>query len=128
MSDRSALIQQLSSLTVAESGQLVKDLEEAWGVKAPRADGFSSIGLQGMPAPGGAPVPVQTEFNVELTSFGEKKVQVIKAVREATKLGLVEAKALVERAPVVILEGVSKDDAEKVQTAIQAEGGVITIK
>jgi large subunit ribosomal protein L7/L12 len=126
MADLAALKDQLSALTLMEAAQLVKDLEESWGVKAASGGGM----MMAMPAAGGgAPAAAeQTEFTVELTSAGDKKIQVIKVVRTATGLGLKEAKDLVDGAPKALKEGVSKADAEGMQKKLEAEGAKVTIK
>jgi large subunit ribosomal protein L7/L12 len=126
MTDLAALKTQLSALTLMEAAQLVKDLEESWGVKAAAGGGM----MMAMPAAGGAAAPAaeKTEFTVELTSAGDKKIQVIKVVRELTGLGLKEAKDLVDGAPKVVKDGVSKADAEAMQKKLEAEGAKITIK
>jgi large subunit ribosomal protein L7/L12 len=126
MADLAALKTQLSALTLMEAAQLVKDLEESWGVKAAAGGGM----MMAMPAAGGAAAPAaeKTEFTVELTSAGDKKIQVIKVVRELTGLGLKEAKDLVDGAPKVVKDGVSKADAEAMQKKLEAEGAKITIK
>jgi large subunit ribosomal protein L7/L12 len=126
MADLAALKDQLSALTLMEAAQLVKDLEESWGVKAASGGGM----MMAMPAGGGAAAPAaeKTEFTVELTSAGDKKIQVIKVVRELTGLGLKEAKDLVDGAPKVLKDGVSKADAESMQKKLEAEGAKITIK
>jgi large subunit ribosomal protein L7/L12 len=126
MADLAALKDQLSALTLMEAAQLVKDLEESWGVKAASGGGM----MMAMPGGGGAAAPAaeKTEFTVELTAAGDKKIQVIKVVRELTGLGLKEAKDLVDGAPKVIKDGVSKADAESMQKKLEAEGAKITIK
>jgi len=126
MADLAALKDQLSALTLMEAAQLVKDLEESWGVKAASGGGM----MMAMPGGGGAAAPAaeKTEFTVELTAAGDKKIQVIKVVRELTGLGLKEAKDLVDGAPKVIKDGVSKADAEAMQKKLEAEGAKITIK
>jgi large subunit ribosomal protein L7/L12 len=129
MTDLAALKDQLSKLTLMEAAQLVKDLEEAWGVKAAAGGGM----MMAMPAGGAgggaaAPAAEKTEFTVELTASGDKKIQVIKVVRELTGLGLKEAKDLVDGAPKVVKEGVSKADAESMQKKLEAEGAKVTLK
>jgi large subunit ribosomal protein L7/L12 len=127
MADLSALKDQLSKLTLMEAAELVKSLEEAWGVKAASGGGM----MMAMPAAGGgaaAPAAEKTEFAVELTASGDKKIQVIKVVRELTGLGLKEAKDLVDGAPKVVKEGVSKADAESMQKKLEAEGAKVTLK
>jgi large subunit ribosomal protein L7/L12 len=128
MADLAALKDQLSQLTLMEAAQLVKDLEEAWGVKAASGGGM----MMAMPAGGAggaaAPAAEKTEFAVELTASGDKKIQVIKVVRELTGLGLKEAKDLVDGAPKIVKDGVSKADAESMQKKLEAEGAKVTLK
>jgi len=128
MADLAAIKDQLSKLTLMEASQLVKELEEAWGVKA--ASGGGGM-MMAMPAGGaGAPAAAaeKTEFTVELTAAGDKKIQVIKVVRELTGLGLKEAKELVDGAPKVVKDGVSKADAEGMMKKLEAEGAKVTLK
>jgi len=125
MADLAALKTQLSALTLMEAAALVKDLEESWGVKASSGGGM----MMAMPSAGPAAAAAeQTEFTVELTAAGDKKIQVIKVVREITGLGLKEAKDLVDGAPKAVKEGVSKADAEAMQKKLEAEGAKITVK
>ena len=124
MADLASIKDQLSALTIMEAAQLVKDLEESWGVKAATGGGG---GGGGAAAPAAAAVE-QTEFTVELTSAGDKKIQVIKVVREITGLGLKEAKDLVDGAPKVLKEGLPKAEAEAIQKKLEAEGAKVTIK
>jgi large subunit ribosomal protein L7/L12 len=128
MADLAAIKDQLSKLTLMEAAQLVKDLEEAWGVKAAAGGGM----MMAMPAGGAggaaAPAAEKTEFTVELTASGDKKINVIKVVRELTGLGLKEAKDLVDGAPKALKEGVSKADAESMQKKLEAEGAKVTLK
>jgi large subunit ribosomal protein L7/L12 len=127
MADLAALKDQLSKLTLMEASQLVKELEEAWGVKAASGGGM----MMAMPAGGGAgpaAAAEKTEFTVELTAAGDKKIQVIKVVRELTGLGLKEAKELVDGAPKVVKDGVSKADAEGMMKKLEAEGAKVTLK
>ncbi|MCC7071595.1 MAG: 50S ribosomal protein L7/L12 [Deltaproteobacteria bacterium] len=128
MADLAALKDQLSKLTLMEASQLVKDLEEAWGVKAASGGGMMMAMPMGGAAGGAAPAAEKTEFTVELTAAGEKKIQVIKVVRELTGLGLKEAKELVDGAPKVVKDGVSKADAEGMQKKLEAEGAKVTLK
>jgi large subunit ribosomal protein L7/L12 len=128
MADLNALMEQLDQLTLLEASELVKALESRWGVSA-----AAPVAMAGMPAGGGgaaeaAPVEEQTEFDVILATVGEKKVNVIKAVRALTNLGLKEAKELVESAPAVVLTGVAKQAAADAKAAIEAEGATVTIK
>ena len=126
MADLAALKTQLSALTLMEAAQLVKDLEESWGVKAASGGGM----MMAMPAGGGAAAPAaeQTEFTVELTSAGDKKIQVIKVVRELTGLGLKEAKDLVDGAPKVVKEGITKDEAAAMKKKFEEAGAQVEVK
>jgi large subunit ribosomal protein L7/L12 len=117
-----AIIEEIKTLTILEVADLVKALEEEFGVSA------APVAVAGAAAPAAAAVEEKTEFDVELKSFGAKKLDVIKAVRELLGLGLKEAKELVESAPKVIKEGVSKEDADKIKAALEAAGAEIEIK
>ncbi|MEA3348968.1 MAG: 50S ribosomal protein L7/L12 [Pseudomonadota bacterium] len=119
------VIQFIENMSVLELSELVKELEEKFGVSA-----AAPMAMAAMPAAGGgeAAVEEQTEFNVMLLSFGEKKIQVIKTVREITGLGLKEAKAEVEGAPKAIKEGVSKDEAEELVKKLEAAGATAEVK
>ncbi len=124
MADLNAIADQLSSLTVMEAAELARALEEKWGVSAAAPVAMAA-------APGAAPAEAaeeKTEFDVILLSVGAKKIQVIKEVRAITALGLKEAKALVEEAPKLVKEGVSKDEAAKLKEQIEAVGGQVDIK
>ncbi len=123
MADLASIKDQLSALTIMEAAQLVKDLEESWGVKAATGGGGGGGG-----APAAAVAEVQTEFAVELTAAGDKKIQVIKVVREITGLGLKEAKDLVDGAPKVIKDGLPKAEAEAIQKKLEAEGAKVAVK
>lgn len=121
------ILEQLKTLSLLEASELVKQIEEAFGVSAAASAGVV------MAAPGAAaaaePVEEQTEFDVILDSFDPaSKIKVLKAVREATGLGLGEAKALVEAAPKAVKEGISKADAEALKKTIEEVGGKVTIK
>ncbi len=118
----------LGNLTVLELSELVKTLEEEWGVSAaaPVAAVAMAPGAGGGDA--GAAAEEQTEFNVMLISAGDKKIQVIKAVREITGLGLKDAKEMVDSAPKAIKEGVSKEEAAEIQGKIEEAGGEAEIK
>ncbi len=121
------VIKYLENLTVLEMAEFVKELEEKWGVSAAAPVAVAAVpGAAGGDAGGAA--EEKTEFDVILTSFGEKKIQVIKAVREVTGLGLKEAKELVEGAPKPVKEGVSKEEAESIKTKIEEAGGSAEIK
>src|SRR5215471_6935164 len=121
------IIDELSNLTVLQIADLTKKLEEKWGVKAaPVAVAGPAGPSQGGPA---AEAKVeQTEFTVILASGGTNKIQVIKAIREITNLGLKEAKDLVDGAPKEIKAGVSKDDAENIKKKIAEAGGTVEVK
>jgi large subunit ribosomal protein L7/L12 len=117
------VIDYLSNLTVMDIADLTKQLEEKWGVKAaPVAIGVAAAG----PAAAAAAEP--TEFNVILTGHGDKKIQVIKALREITNLGLKEAKEVVEGAPKVVKESVSKEETEAVKKKLVEAGGTVEVK
>ncbi|MDP6893055.1 MAG: 50S ribosomal protein L7/L12 [Verrucomicrobiota bacterium] len=128
MADIDKIVEELSGLTVLEAADLVKALEDKWGVSAAAPVAVAAAGGGG----GGgdaAPAEEKTEFDVVLTSDGGKKIQVIKAVREVKSgLGLAEAKGLVEGAPTAVLEGVSKDDAEAAKTKLEEAGAAVEIK
>jgi len=125
MADLAKIVDELSNLTVLEAAELAKLLEEKWGVSAAAAVAVAA-------APGAAaaaaPVEEQTEFTVMLTSFGEKKIEVIKEVRAVTGLGLKEAKDLVEGAPKPVKEGVSKEEAEKIKATLEKVGAKVELK
>ena len=127
MSDNTALIEQLEGLTVLELNTLVKSLEERWGVSAsaPVAVGVAGGGAA---AAGAAEVEEKTEFDAVLTEVGANKIQVIKAVRELTSLGLKEAKDLVDSAPKAIKEGVAKEEAEAVKAKLEEVGAKVEVK
>lgn len=122
MADMQKIIDELSSLTILEAAELVKALEEKWGVSA-----AAPVAVAAGPAAAAA-TEEKTEFDVELTSFGAKKIDVIKVVREATGLGLKEAKDLVEGAPKLVKEKVSKADAEDLKKKLEAAGATVTVK
>jgi len=121
------ILEQLKTLSLLEASELVKQIEEAFGVSAAASAGV----VMAAPAAGGAAEAVEekTEFDVILDGFEDSaKIKVLKAVREATGLGLGEAKALVEAAPKAIKEGISKADAEALKKAIEDVGGKVSIK
>ena len=125
MADLEKLVEGLSSLTLLEAADLVKQLEDKWGVKAATGGGMM---MAMAPAAGGAAAAEEkTEFDVKLASAGDKKIQVIKVVRELTGLGLKEAKDLVDGAPKVLKEHVSKADAEAMKAKLEAEGAKVEI-
>jgi large subunit ribosomal protein L7/L12 len=120
------MVEELSSWTVAEVAGLVKALETKWGVSA--APVAVAGGGGGGAAAAAAPVEEKTEFTVELTNGGDKKIQVIKVVREVTSLGLAEAKKLVEEAPKVVKEGLSKAEAEELKKKLEEAGATVALK
>lgn len=115
------IVEELKGATILELNELVKAIEEEFGVSAAAPVAVAAAG-----AAGGA--EEQTEFTVELTAVGDSKVKVIKAVREATGLGLKEAKGLVDGAPAPIKEGVSKEEAEELKAGLEAAGASVTVK
>ncbi len=118
------MVEELSTWTVMEVAGLIKALEEKWGVKA-----AAPVMVGGGPAAAPKEAAVeQTEFTVELTGAGEKKINVIKVVRELTGLGLADAKNLVEAAPKTVKEGVSKADAEDMKKKLEEAGAKVTLK
>ena len=124
MADIHAIIEAIKGLTILELNDLVKAVEEEFGVSAAAPVG---VAVAGGAAPAAA-AEEKTEFDVELTNFGAKKLDVIKAVREITGLGLKDAKDLVEAAPKMVKEGVSKDEAESFKKALEEAGATVTIK
>jgi len=126
MADVNAILEQIKGLTLLEAAQLVKGIEEAFGVSAAAA----AVAVAA-PAAGGAAAPAaeeKTEFSVILTSAGANKINVIKAVREVTSLGLKEAKELVDSAPKPIKEGVSKEEAETIRKKFAEAGATVEVK
>jgi large subunit ribosomal protein L7/L12 len=121
------LVDTLSGLTVLEVSGLVKTLEEKWGVSAAAPVAIAAA-AGGAAAPGAAAEPEKDEFTVVLTGSGDKKIQVIKVVRELTSLGLKEAKDLVDGAPKPVKEGVSKKEAEEMKKKLEDAGGSVEIK
>lgn len=131
MADLNNLVEELSSLTLLEAAELKTLLEERWGVKAAAGVPMGGFAMPAGGAAGGeaaAPVEEQTEFNVTITDVGPKKINVIKVVRALTNLGLKEAKDLVESAPALVLEAVSKDRAAEAKTQLEAEGAQVSVK
>jgi len=123
------IIDELSNLTVMQIADLTKKLEEKWGVKAAPVAVAGVGGGGAAPAAGGGEAKAeQTEFTVILANAGGNKIQVIKAIREITNLGLKEAKDLVDGAPKEIKSGVSKDDAETIKKKVAEAGGTVEIK
>ena len=127
MADLQAIKQQLDSLTLLEASELVKMLEEAWGVSAAAPVAMAAA----LPAGGGAaaePQEEQTEFDVVLKEVGPKKINVIKVVRAITSLGLKEAKDVVEGSPSTLLQAVTKEAAQDAKSKLEAEGAVVDVK
>jgi len=120
-------VKQIESMTVLDLSNLVKALEDRFGVSAAAAS-VPMAAAAGPAAAAAAPVEEQTEFTVTLSEVGDKKINVIKAVREVTSLGLKEAKDLVEGAPQTVKEGVSKEEAEKIKKVFEEAGAKVTIK
>ena len=127
MSDvtKEQVLEYLDGLTVLELSEMVKELEERWDVTAAAAVAVAAPAAGG---DAGAGAEEQTEFDVILTSFGASKIQVIKAVRAITGLGLKEAKEVVDKAPGPIKEAASKDEAESIKTQIEEAGGSVEVK
>jgi large subunit ribosomal protein L7/L12 len=130
MADLNAIAEELSSLTVMQAAELVKMLEQKWGVSA-----AAPVAVAAGPAAGGAaagaaakPAEEKTEFTLVLSAAGEKKINVIKEVRTITGLGLKEAKDLVEGAPKTVKEGLSKEDVNKFADMLKAAGATVEIK
>ncbi len=119
------MVEELSSWSVMDVANLVKALEDKWGVSAAPV---AVAGVGGPAAAEAAPVEEQTEFDVELTEIGAKKINVIKAVREITSLGLADAKGLVEAAPKMVKEAVSKEEAEEIKKKLEEAGAKVTVK
>jgi len=129
MADIQKIAEEIGSLTLLEARDLVKALEETLGIKATAP--MAVAAMPGAAVGGGAeapPVEEKTEFDLILTGFGDKKIQVIKVVRELTGLGLKEAKDLVEGVPKPVKEGVSKEEAATMKKKIEEAGGSVEIK
>ena len=125
MMSREEILSAISELSVLELSELINDMEEKFGVSAAAAVAVAAPADAAADAGGSEE---QTEFDVVLSSFGEKKVSVIKAVRAITSLGLKEAKDLVESAPAPIKEGVPKDEAEELKKQLEDAGGTVEVK
>ena len=126
MPDLEKIAEDLSALTVIEAAELSKMLEEKWGVSA--AAPVAVAATPGAADGGGDAAEEQTEFDVILASFGEKKINVIKEVRAITGLGLKEAKDLVEGAPKPVKEGVAKDEADELKKKLEEAGATVELK
>jgi large subunit ribosomal protein L7/L12 len=117
------LIDQIDKLTVLELADLVKQLEEKYGVSA-----AAPVAVAAAAAPAAAPAEAKTDFDVILEEAGAEKIKVIKAVREVTSLGLTEAKAFVESAPKPVKEGIPRDEADSIAKKLQEAGAKVTVK
>jgi large subunit ribosomal protein L7/L12 len=126
MSNLNTIVESLSKLTVLEAAELVKLLEETWGVSAAAPVAVAAVAGGG--DAGAAAAAEQTEFTVVLKAAGEQKINVIKEVRAITGLGLKEAKDLVDGAPKNVKEGVSKDDANKFKQQLEAAGATVELQ
>ena len=125
MADIKAIAEELVNLTVKEVNELATVLKDEYGIEPAAA----AVAVAAGPAAGGAAAAEEkTEFDVELTEVGAAKLKVVKAVKEACGLGLKEAKDLVDKAPSIIKEGMSKEEAENLKKAIEAEGAKVTLK
>ena len=124
MADIKKLVEEIKSMTVLEVSELVKELEETFGVSA-----AAPVAVAAAPVAGAAPAAEEkSEFNVELTEIGANKIAVIKVVREITGLGLGEAKALVESAPKVIKEAVPTNEAKEIEAKLKEAGATVKLK
>ena len=120
---REEIIEALKEMSLLEASELVKDIEETFGVSA-----AAPVAVAAAPAAGAAAPDETTEFDVVLEGFGDNKIAVIKVVREITGLGLKEAKEVVENAPKAIQEGVAKDKAEEIKAKLEEAGAAVTLK
>lgn len=120
---REEIIEALKEMSLLEASELVKDIEETFGVSA-----AAPVAVAAAPAAGAAAEEEKTEFDVVLEGFGDNKIAVIKVVREITGLGLKEAKEVVENAPKAIQEGVAKDKAEEIKAKLEEAGAAVTLK
>lgn len=118
-----SLVEEIEKLSVLDLAELVKVLEDKFGVSA-----AAPMAMAAMPAAGAAAAEEKTEFNIELTDAGANKINVIKAVRTVTELGLKEAKDLVDSAPKLVKEGIKKEDAEKIKKTLEEAGAKVTLK
>jgi large subunit ribosomal protein L7/L12 len=120
------VVEFISSMSVLELSEFIKELEEKFGVSAAAPVAVAAAG--GAPADAAAPAEEKTEFDVVLTAAGDQKIKVIKEIRAITALGLKEAKELVESAPQPVKEGVSKEEAQEIKEKIEAVGGSVELK
>ncbi|MGX6959907.1 MAG: 50S ribosomal protein L7/L12 [Rickettsia endosymbiont of Pentastiridius leporinus] len=123
MADLAKIEEQLSSLTLMQAAELVKMLEEKWGVSA-----AAPMAVAAAAAPAAEAAAEKTDFEIVLTASGDKKVEVIKVVREITGLGLIEAKKLVDEAPKPIKSNVKKAEAEEIKSKLEAAGAKVELK
>ena len=123
-----SIINNIAELSVLELSELVKALEEKFGVTAAAPVAVAGVAPAGAAAPAAEEVEEQTEFTATLTEIGPNKIPVIKVVRELTGLGLKEAKDLVDASPKAVKEGVTKDEAEKIKAALEEQGAKVEIK
>lgn len=121
---REEIIEALKEMSLLEASELVKDIEETFGVSAAAPVAVAAAA----PAEGGAAAEEKTDFDVVLEGFGDNKIAVIKVVREITGLGLKEAKAAVEAAPNTLKEGVKKEEAEEIKAKLEEAGAAVTLK
>ena len=129
MADIQKIAEEIGGLTLLEARDLVKALEEKLGIKAAAPMAMAAMPMAGMAAGAeAAPQEEKSEFDVILTGFGDKKIQVIKVVRELTGLGLKEAKDLVEGVPKPVKEGVSKEEAANMKKKLEESGGTVEVK
>jgi large subunit ribosomal protein L7/L12 len=128
MAELAKLVADLSALTVLEAAELAKMLEEKWGVSAAAPVAVAAAGGGAGAAAAEPAAEAKTEFDVILTGFGDKKVNVIKEVRAITSLGLKEAKDLVEAAPKPVKEGVNKEEADKIKKQLEEAGATVEIR
>ena len=120
---REEIIEALKEMSLLEASELVKDIEETFGVSA-----AAPVAVAAAPAAGAAAAEEKTEFDVVLEGFGDNKIAVIKVVREITGLGLKEAKEVVENAPKAVAEGVNKEKAEEIKAKLEEAGAAVTLK
>lgn len=123
--ERAQILEAISQMTVLELSQLIKDVEEKFGVSAAAAVAVAAPAAAA--AGGAAAAEEKTEFTVMLTAVGDNKVNVIKAVREVTSLGLKEAKDLVDGAPGTVKEGVAKEEADQIKAQLEEAGGAVSL-
>lgn len=128
MTTKEEVLDAIKGMTVLEVSELVKELEDAFGVSAAAPVAVAAAPTNAAADAAAAPEEAQTEFNVMLNEIGAKKINVIKAVRTVTTLGLKEAKELVESAPVMVKEGIAKDEAEDVKSKLEEAGAVVVVE